>query len=403
MKKIFTTLCIGAVALSAMAEDGKLHYVSEIQTSTGWDEYYFTYNEQNQIKTYAHIDQSTDDTGVNATNVRYFDYNAQGQLVKEEQWQDVFDKGYDENYKEKFLLANWLEYKYNDKGQVIEWTNNCWSESSTLWEPKYYVGSIVRYEYNENGDVSVKNIYNGKEVLKQKEEYVYDSDNYLVRLDITQYVYGNEYTQTMTFNYEDDQLYEIIKYTVDPYDNKLVATGYIEYAYSAQGDLEAVKVYGQSHQSVQGEERYYYEENFPLSEAVMPITWYDTHFNANPHYLTLIKKPVTKYETYELEENSGMLAKSDTFYFTYTTERPSMIDAGVATPVLPGYGNMMVQSMNGGKLTMSGIHSFDTVRVFDAEGRIVKECNYGSGIDMSALPAGAYMVTSAAGVAKVMK
>lgn len=407
MKKIFTSICIGVAALGAMAAEGKMHYAEKILTASDWDQYMFTYNEQNLLSSYVHIDMSTDETGIPATNVRLFTYNSDGKVVREEQWQDVYDKGYDENFRDNFMLANWLEYKYNSKGEMIEWRPFNWDDKSSIWDPEYINNAVVRFEYDEIGLLTTKQIYRinsaGVETLAQKEEYLYDSDNLLSRVDIFQYAYGNEYKQTMMFKYDDDELYQIVKYSIDPYDGSLAPSGYIDYAYTAQGDLEAVQTYGASRAQVLGEERYYYEEDFPLSETVLPINWYDTNYNINPHYLTLIKKPVTRYETYELEEVSGKLAKSDTYNVYYTTERPVLTDSGVATPVVPGYGNMMVQSISGGKLTMSGIHSFDDVRIFDADGRIVKECLYGSGIDMSSLPAGAYMVTSAAGVAKVIK
>ncbi len=398
MKKVFTLLCAAALCgITAQAE--KSWCLQQITCEWAFETTDYYYNDMGLV-TQAVIENN--DTRSNSYYANYT-YDG-GNLIKVEEFQDAFE----EFDLDKYLPVNYVEYKYNSLNQRVERRNfNNWRAKEHPDEPNFILGAVMIYEYNMNGTLDKVTTYwdNNLTRLHQVDNYIYNDKGLLVKRELSMADFQNNLTHNVNVNYiydEGDQLIEVQQCQYDE------ATDHEEieycnvYTYDAQGNMTSDSKMTASKMTVKHKFEYNYVndvDGHTIDDISYPIDYEEerqtTLFQGLRHVLD-------SYSEWDTDTMTDQLVKFDTFHCHYGVLRETGIkNVDAARPEAIG---LTFAGVTGNRLMLRGIEAMDNVRVYDMEGRqLISDAYTTSGIDVTNLPAGAYIVSTANGAAKFVK
>lgn len=205
--------------------DGKL--ITYIETSNN-----NVYREQYQYDPAGRLTQCYIDDGASRTfRDRRYDYNSDGStnritvLIGKDISSDIYQPGYRYSWQTN-------TYAYNSSGQLIE---HRWTQASEI--NPYSKPRLTSYEYDQNGNLILKEVYTDQDTVKESVSYQYNDAN-LPETEIYDFSYL-DFGFRIDFEYdESNNLIGWQKWSLTNDDEELLKRFY--YAYNDQGELISV-------------------------------------------------------------------------------------------------------------------------------------------------------------------
>lgn len=398
MKKLFTLLCATAIATASHAEV-KL-WLESIEGKWTANKTEYKYSDTNKVR---QIIQEYRDSPIRSY-YQMFTYDTSDNLTRIAQYQDLMEEfDYD-----LYVWMNYIDYKYNELGQCVERKNyNHLKAKEHPYDPVFTLGGVMTYEYDADGKLDNVKTYM-EESLYQIDKYVYNSQGLLERREISYARAGGQFVHNTNVNYkynEVDQLIEIQQCDYDEQTDTEIVSFYTIYTYDAEGNLSRQEKTDETKKTVTQKFDYYYKPSsfeYKVDEVAYPMNPEATRDTELYKGLTHV---LDNYDQYEIQLNTGNLVMYDNFICNYTDEyedvRPGVKMIDMARPESTG---LTFAGISDNRLMLQGINPMDCVRIFDMEGRLVIVDSYrSSGMDITNLPAGAYVVSTSNGCAKFVK
>ncbi len=398
MKKLFTLLCAAAVTTASQAEV-KL-WLESIKGDWSMNTTEYKYSDTNKVR---QIIKKNNDKPI-SSYYQMFTYDSSDNLTRIAMYQDLLETfNYDE-----YVWMNYIDYKYNESGQCVERINyNHLKAKDHPYDPVFTLGGVLKYEYNLDGKLETVKTYLD-DTLYQIDKYIYNDNGLLERREISYASTINQFVHGTNVYYiydEGDQLIEIKQCDYDE-DTKEETTNYCTlYTYDAQGNLTLQEKVDGTKNVVSQKFEYYYKPasfEYKLDEVAYPM---NPEATRETELYQGLRHVLDKYDQWENNLDTGQLVKYDTFTCEYTDlydlVRPGVKMVDMARPESAG---LTFAGVSGNRLMLQGINPMDAVRIFNMEGRLVVSDTYRtSGLDVTNLPAGAYVVSTSNGCAKFVK
>lgn len=378
MKKfLLPFLMLTAPALTVMAEE----VLTQITTESGIEQSEFTYNEKGLL-----IRQdNTDEYGQNYTLLTY---DANDHIIRIETHQDVYQTG-------EFRLVNYIDYQYNDKGQLSQRENYNYDS----YAGEYTKGGRIVYTYNEKGQMTEQTVYmtawgSTEESVMQKFLYSYNEADQLIEelMQTTDFFNPGAMTDASQIIYTYDaegRRATSSDYYFDSYSpDAPIFLGGNKYTYDENGLCLFERV--GSSEAVESKEEY----AFATENADETIYPYDIETpNTNFVYANAKKRIATRNQ-YETDMISGELKLFDTYTYHYAPNQ-----AGVTAITRPE--SVLTVLNDGENVVLRGLNVGEKVMVFDMTGKmVVNRTAPGQTLSLSGLASGVYVARTATGVAK---
>ena len=396
MKKLFTLSAVAALALNvaAQADTETIYLLQLMEDKDNAESEHFEYDAQNRL-----IVQYLDKPGAYArTN---YTYNDKNQVVREELYQDKTETG--TNYQ----LRLYYTYEYDDQGRVIardgftSWEGNMTFTGGFAWEYDA-AGHLVRmYDYT---DAARRNVfqdvayhYNALGQLETVEDKVLDIET-------------QQYVPSSRTEYKYDALGRLTEIGTGKVaaDNSYTLDRYEFYVYEDDGEDELdpeaalIEVYltGASRRTKMSSKTYEYNKDIPASSVIYPINYQDEQITRATRY-GMMKYQLVKSIDYRPDDNTGLLADVGTWAYEYD-ERSAGIEAVEA---VRGLGGRFIPEVDGDVLTLTGLESVPTVKIYDLNGRLMQAASNPTGntVSVATLDKGVYVVTTPSGAVKFVR
>lgn len=386
MRKTYFTF-IAALMLSSASFAQQYEYKLSEMNSKYTPEYYkYMYDEDNgcldSTAHYYELDGYVYDTG--------------NKYVYDEQGNEVLEKGYQKFSGDDFYTySTQIRYTYDEKGRLASRTNfNLDFDGSD-----FLLGGV--YEYVYEGDKLVqRNAYWDEERTNKFEEAIYTYDE-KGRLDEEKYYsafFGGEmeYSNGYKYVYDDkDRVVEKLGTMLDLMTYEIVEAGGEVFEYDANSNIEEWYKYNESKDDVTQRELYTFDTAIKSAKTLYPVEneWDGTvYLNSTNAVLT--------DTIYSSDWFTGELGIYDVYELKYTPVTPTGIGTVRTTTT-----DMVQASYENGTVRLTGVKDNEQVRVYSTSGLMMnmKRYNAKDGIDMSSLPAGAYIIATGRGSVKVWK
>lgn len=381
MKKLLLSFLTVLTASSFTATAKEV--LSEITSASGIEHVEFTYNDKGLLVK----QDNTDEYGKHYT---LLSYDADDHIIRIETHQILQGT-------EDYTLVNYIDYQYNDKGQLSQRENYNYDS----WEGSYIKGGRIVYSYNELGLVTEENLYmtewgTTNEVLRQKIVYSYNESNQLIEEDtkmtdyfdpetmfsvsLIAYTYDSEGRRASSSDYYFD--------TYGPTPDTPILQGTTKYTYDENGLCLYERINAAN--TVEGKDEY----TFATESADETIYPYDIETPNSNFIFASVKKRIATRTEYATDMMSGELGLYDTYTYHYAPNQ-----AGVATVTRPEY--VLTVFNNGENVVLGGLNAGEKVMVFDLSGKmVVNRTASAQRMSLSGLESGVYVARSATGVVK---
>lgn len=387
MKKILFTVALAAAAIApAAAETYKLE---SIIANTDLDKFYFTWNDINRIQT---VNGKIETETGPVVYRREFAYDEEGRQITESLFQNFNVSDFDPDWHK----TDELRYTYNTKGQLAERLQYSYDKQDVET-----FQSVTKFVYDEAGLLESETVYfdTTQQVPLSRDDYKYDADRRIVeRVTLLPGSVDGVFQpyQAVTYTYVDELLTEVGEFDVDPKDGGRKANAYKIYKYDAEGNLVSINMTGSN--KLVTVARFDFEYNdIPREEILYPEAYEKPELNINGEY-DLIRFGIKSLKDYEEDVTSNQLFLFDTYNYTYG----KIETGGIAAPSADSA--ILIPAVCGGNLSLAGVAPLANVTVYDMQGRPVMTGRYRQGgLDINALPAGAYIVRAGSAVAKFTK
>ena len=396
MKKIFTlfgvfaSLLAGSMSINA----ADFYYLEKIDTQSEMEYFRYEYSDQNKLTKELHMDYEE----VNASTLRTFEYDSDGNCVVEYLYQDL----YMTEDPDQFILVGKVEYTFNLWNEMVRrtaYTLDLYSNPDPANCP-LVESSYLDFTYDVDGKlISVVTAFPGGMEI-QRDDYLYDADGVLYQIDNYSTVFGaNDLFISQRYSFYNSNILAAVSSYEVGYDGDLWRKDVTEYNYDTDWNLTDVEVWDGGHSSLISRDTYSCRDDFSLESTVYPFNFEDSYWSGFRSIYSLIRKPLDKHEMYLIDDISGQLTCVDTFIYGY-----SNTPAGVQGVTLPnGSKSVMLKSIRNGFVELDGIEAGQNVRVVDMQGRTVYSGKYGTGLNLSELVSGTYCITTSGGAVKFSK
>lgn len=397
MNKKFTPLLLAAIALGMSAKAANLHFLDLVETTTGFDRYEYRYTDFNKVSQILHIDYDY----IQVSSFRTFTYDDKHQLIKENISQDYFE----EEELDKYIPVIQIDYEWNGLGQMIRRTSWNVPAEDVLGEMEQM--AIMEFEYDMQGRLSKVTYKQPNGIATQHDDYTYDdATNRLIERQVWITLYGSNYLgNTIRYTYnEAGDIANLTGYDSDPTTGALRPNSITDFVYNSEGDLEEIQEWSSSRTMMISKKAFKYLKDFSIEDTVYPNNFEDAFWSPDLNHYELTKHPIQAREEYALNESLNILELNDTYEFSYTEERkPDITGLGGVEMIASPTQSVAFKSLRNGLLQLDGISNFDTVSIYDMEGRFIMNKMYGSGLNVEGLAPGSYCAVATGGVVKFVK
>lgn len=399
MKKIstFAMLAMGAAMLCPTMQAQK--YFLEKRSDELWAESYtYSWNDKGQL---TRIDVSVDED--------YYEeltYDAEGRCILVEEFQNLFTGGQDD-----YKRVNGVSYFYNEDGTMNYCIIANYLSVAGYNEDSY---AFQSYEYNADGTLKQKNIGFLKGADQPVAEgsafqvvyYTYDNKAQLIEEEWTmtgstldpmifRYAYDGQGRRVLKTSLEGSR---IVSYEVHIFDEE---TGDLTETYTTNTaftyTLENGKFTVTNEGVMQKMSQFDYNDQIPASECAYPCSPYDDEMGETYNW-TQASHRIEEETVWERDQDGDIFDIFAVWSYKWSADNAG-ID-GIANNPAASFSASVVN----GVLKLNGCSDYDTVRVFDLNGRVVKSAMPRNGkIDLNSLEKGVYVVSTPAGATKVAR
>ena len=389
MKKNYILLPLVAALMSAQAvkADGYEYKLVSVKSKYATEYYNYIYDEQNgRLDSAAHYSES--DGYVYDCTTKY-EYDADGN--------EILEKGYQKFDGDDFYTySTQIHYTYDEQGRLASRTNY----NLDFDRVNFSLGGVYEYVY-EDGRLVKRNSYWDLERTNKFEEmvYTYDEQGRLAE----EAAYSAFFTDEMTFSsgikyvYDDqDRVIEKITLMGDFYTGEPMPAGGEAFTYDEAGNLVKWVKYSDTQDDVTQSETYTHDTSIATAETLFPVgnEWDGTAYLNS-------KNAVVSDTIYTSDWFTGELGLYDVLEMEYSP----IVATGVGRIRAAAGEPVQVASYDGGTVRLTGVADNETVRVYSPAGLMMQSKGYNpqDGLDISGLPAGAYIISTEQGSVKIYK
>lgn len=326
----------------------------------------------------------------------------------------------------------YYKYKYDENGNMIENSGYCILPNEDMGYREFTNTYRIVYEYDENNRRISRMNYNldvyggtGEFLLGGKYVYIYDENNVLTQrklywdeaetdlFETTNYTYDEfgriieesylqhsfgSTSEEMLITYFYDEQGRLIRLRTDVMNYN---TGMLEeddnlaYKYDANGNLVSRISYGKNPETPNEEHVLTYYTDTLAADVALPINLED-----DLDFYTRSTNVVKQDSIFRRDAEGATFDLFDVQEWKYQN-----LDAAAGIESVLGNGGeiMSISRDAEGNVILNGIENRDNVRVYDAQGRIIRNGAYNGKVNLNGLPHGMYIVTTRQGSVKINK
>ena len=380
MKKLLP-MCLFA-AMSCGISNAQTIRMTELESENNLNYMYFGYDSENRVDS---IYQRLSKEGY--STYRLFEYDASGNNVSVRRYQMAKEM-------DDFLYTEHVDYTYNENNKIMTRKNY----NLDLWggTDEFILGGVYVYEYDVNQNLSKRKLFWDEDLTRLYESivYEYNSRGMLISDTRTTEQFGvmmEDFKEVYEYDAK-DRLTKITYYALDYQTGKLAESNYRILKYDENDNLVETEDL-LADKSVSERHEYNYRKDIESKDTTFPVN------NEDDKTLYYASKNVIGEDViYMLDVHSAELINIDTETWKYVDSNPS---SGIAD--VKDAGMASIKSLDGNFLELGNVARGEQVRVFDASGSMLMCRNYGSGIDISSLPKGIYMIVTNGSSVKIRK
>lgn len=334
------------------------------------------------------------DSAVQYRELAGFIYDYTLKYIYDENGNEVLEKGYQKFSGDDFYTySTQVRYTYDENGRILSRANYNLNRKKGEFE----LGGV--YEYVYEGDKLVKrNTYVDEALTEKFEEVIYTYDD-KGRLD-EENVYSSFFGDEMTFSsgtkyiYDDkDRMVEKISTIGDFFTGAKMPAGGEVCTYDEAGNIVEWMTYSEVKEQPSSRDEYTHDLSLETVNTLYPVEneWDGTvYLNSKNAILSNI--------VYQTDRNTGEMAVYDELVMEYAPVASTGINV-----IRPAVKDMVQAVYADGRVRLTGVAENEPVRVYSQTGVLMdmKKYNSQEGINISSMPAGAYIISTRQGSVKV--
>ena len=368
---------------SVNAQNSKL-CLRDIDSDLEGDYRYYGYNKDGSLDSvysyYCYYDQES---------YRLYRYDEKGNMIKEEGYGILPDNKFFSKVFEVF-------YEFDENNRMISRKNYNIDEFSANLD--FILGGVYTYEYDGKGQLKQRNLYwdEAKTDLFEKTMFAYDDNDRLVRETyISNGFYGESEDMTVEYYYDEKgRVIEVVTKTLDANSGALEETGNTYYVYDENDNLLSRTSYDNLSEEIPSEKHILLYNDTLASDVSFPINYED-----DMDFFVKSKHVVRQDSIYKRDVEGVVFQLFDIQDWKYEQLEGS---TGIESVINPS-ANISFLRDNDGNIIVGGLENNENVRVYDADGRLIRNQLYNGKVNVSALPHGMYILITRHGNMKFSK
>lgn len=370
------------------ADAQKKFCLQEIETQLEGDYNYYGYNKDGLIDS-SYIYTSYYDEEV------YFKYkyDANGNMTVNEGYCILPSENLD--YRE-FTNTYKIVYEYDENNRMLYRKNynlDTWGGTGEL-----LLGGCYAFFYDETGRLTHRKLFWDAAMtdLFETTNYTYDEAGRLVKESYLQHSFGST-SEEMVVTYYYDEEGKLIRLRTDAMNyntGELQEDDNLAYKYDGNGNLISRLSYGTDPNTPNEEHVLSYYTDTLATDVAMPINHED-----DIDFYILSKNVVKQDSIYRRDAEGGTFDLFDIQDWKYA----DLNSASGIENVFNGAKIMAVSRDSEGNVILNGVENHENVRVYDVNGRIIRNGAYNGKVNVNELPRGMYVIATRQGCVKISR
>ena len=360
----------------------------EVNSQMEGDYTYYGYNKDGRLDSvYTYMGYYDEES------YRLYAYDDKGNMISETGYGVLPSTNVDKNVFSKVFE---VFYDFDDSNRMISRRNYNIDEFSENLD--FYLGGVYTYEYNEKGQLAKRNLYwdEAKKDLFEITTYQYDDKNQLVKeVYVTKGFYGE--TEDMNVEYYYDEQGRNIKKltkTLDPNSGALEESANVFFEFDEDGNLISRTMYDDINPDIPSQQHKLIYGDKLAEDFTFPINYED-----DMDFFVKSKHVVKQDSIYMRDAEGVVFQLFDIQDWGYDELEGS---TGIENVVSPGVSATFARD-NDGNIVVNGIDASENIRIYDVNGKIMRNGCYNGRVDVSALPKGMYILVTRNGNMKFSK
>ena len=394
MKSNFTKSALACLAMALFlggneANAQKKLCLQEIETEVEGDYNYYGYNKDGLLdSTYLYVSYYDEEL------YYLFKYDDKGNLTSHLGYCILPSEDLD--YRE-FTKTFIIEYAYDENNRIISRKNFNLDVFSGTGE--YLLGGMYKFYYDDNGVLTQRKLFwdEAGTDLFETTNYTYDEKGRVIKESYLQNSFGVQSEQMVVNYFYNEQNGKIERLRTDVMNYN---TGVIEeddnlvYAYDENNNLISRKAYGKNPDLLNEEHRFVYYTDIKAKDVAMPLNKEDVM-----DFYVLSENVVKQDSIYRRDVEGTTFDLFDVQNWKYNE-----LNSTDGIENVFNEGNIMsVRRDAEGNLILCGVENHENIRIYDAQGRIVRNGAYNGKVNVEGLPHGMYIVATRQGSVKINK
>lgn len=360
----------------------------EIETQLEGDYTYYGYNKEGLLdSTYLYTAYYDEEIYLK------YEYDANGNMIKNSGYCILPNEDLDYH---TFTNTYKIVYEYDENNKLISRKNynlDTWGGTGEL-----LLGGCYTYIYDEEGRLSQRKLFWDAAMtdLFETTNFKYDEFGRLIEESYLQHSFGST-SEEMVVTYYYDEKGNLVRLRTDAMNYNtgvLQEDDNLAYTYDANGNLISRLSYGTDPKTPNEEHILTYYTDTLASDVAMPINYED-----DMDFYTRSKN-VVKQDTIYRRDVEGV-----TFdLFDVQDWKYSSLDGTSGIENVFNGGKILAVSRDAeGNVMLNGVENHENVRVYDINGRVVRNGSYDGKVNVSDLPHGMYVIATRQGCIKLSR
>lgn len=324
---------------------------------------------------------------------RLYKYDDKGNMIKEEGYGVLPSTDINNN---TFTKVFEVFYEFDASNRLVSRRNYNIDEFSENLD--FYLGGVYVYEYNEKGLLKQRKLYwdEAKSDLFETTDYVYNDADQLIREKyLIKSFYGESEDMNIEYYYDENgNMIKKVTKTLDANSGKLEETGNVLYDFDKNGNLLSRTTYDNINPEIPSQQHILLYNDDRTEDVTFPINYED-----DMDFFVKSKNVVKQDSIYMRDVEGVVFQLFDIQDWGYAElDHTTGIDNVGSTQM-----NVTVARDNEGNIIVNGLDNSENIRVYDVNGKILRNGCYNGRVDVSALPKGMYILVTRHGNMKFSK
>lgn len=383
MKINFTKSIVASMAMlffmGGNAEAQTQKCLRDVTSDMEGDYTYYGYNKDNKLDSvYQYLGFYDEDS------YRLYKYDDKGNMIKEEGYGILpTNNASASNYTKVFEVF----YTFDENNRLISRSNYNIDEFSENLD--FYLGGVYTYIYNEKGLLSQRNLYwdEAKKDLFEETFYTYDENDHLIKeVYTTNGFYGKSEDMHVEYYYDEKgRATTKVTKTLDQNTGAMEESARTLFEFDANDNLVKRTAYDNINPEIPSQQHILLY-NDDLAEGVA----YPINYEDDMDFFTKSEHTAVTDSIYMRDAEGVIFQLFDVQHWHYGD-----IDniTGIENVVNPQAVVAFTRD-NNGDIIVNGIDACENVRIYDTNGKIVRNELYNGRVNVNALPKGMYILVT---------